>query len=333
VFEMANQQQQIPPQPLAPPPVVPALPPATPATVWALYSEERLQQFLEGLGLDFANANTKAAKVAMLAQIPGLTPSEALVAYQALPRPDQPKVELQLSKQASNETPERFLNRIRSYLQLVNATDTQAITIILNAAQPNVAEFVAEQFQAGTNTTAEMLTRLEERYTPNRYQYYDQFRQYKLTGTQSVREAGEELRRLYLGFQNLTATQAQPHEELITNAVVARLLEILPSSTATTMRQKLLDDEHMAWTDILQQADRLLPSTSKPAPSRRDKAFCKVHGYRGHTDAECQAQGNGPPQSKFGDRKPPVCYSCYQVGHTARDCPSHKKGNATTESA
>jgi hypothetical protein len=242
-------------------------------------------------------------------------------------------VELQLTKQASNETPERFLNRIRSYLQLVRATDTQAITIILNAAQPNVAEFVAEQFQAGTITTAEMLTHLEERYTPNRYQYYDQFRQYKLTGTQSAREAGEELRRLYLGFQNLSTTQAQPHEALITNAVVARLLEILPASTTATMRQKLLEDENMAWTDILQQADRLLPNTPKPTMARRDKAFCKIHGYRGHTDAECQAQGHGPPPGKSNDRKQPVCYSCYQVGHTARDCTSHKKGNDTTGSA
>jgi hypothetical protein len=287
---------------------------------------------VEGLGLDTTNAGTKAAKVAMLAQIPGLTPSEALVAYQALPRPDQPKVELQLTKQASNKTPERFLNRIRSYLQLVRATDTQAITIILNAAQPNVAEFVAEQFQAGTITAAEMLTRLEERYTPNRYQYYDQFRQYKLTGTQSAREAGEELRRLYLGFQNLSATQAQPHEAIITNAVVARLLEILPAPTATAMRQKLLEDDNMAWTDILQQADRLLPTTPKPTTTRRDKAFCKIHGYRGHTDAECQAQGKGPTQGQSSERKPPVCYSCYQVGHTARDCPSHKKGNDTTGS-
>ncbi|MCO5762072.1 MAG: SAP domain-containing protein, partial [Chromatiaceae bacterium] len=91
-----------------PSPAMAAQPPATtPAAIWNLYSDDQIQNMVRGQGFDMTNIVTKADMVAALALIPGLTPSNAIAAYNALPRDLQPKVTNTLDKQASNEPVDR----------------------------------------------------------------------------------------------------------------------------------------------------------------------------------------------------------------------------------
>jgi hypothetical protein len=317
----------------------------TSADVWLLYTEEHLHKFITALGLDATQATTKEDKAELLATLPNITPNEALqallahqqAAFQAAQAQHQPpttnEVKLQLTKQAANERPEDFIDRARTHFDLVEATDTQAITLLVNAALPPIAAFITQNYRTGTTTIEPMLQLISTRFAPNKYQYYDQFRRFRLTKGQSAQDAGNELRRLFLGFLNLPADQITTGEAVIKETVTAQLLDTLPPNTAATLRTELLRQPTMSWTDILKHADQLLQSTPHTTTSdkakSRNQLYCSIHGYAGHANADCQAQlghraNSSKPTPGTSNRpaQPPTCFSCGKEGHMATHCPT-----------
>jgi hypothetical protein len=309
----------------------------TAAAVWLLYTEERLDQFIAALGLDASQALDKQQKAATLAAIPDLTPTNALTAH--LAHQQGSKVDLQLAKQTATERPEAFIDRATIHFQLVGATDTEAVTLLVNAAQPNIASFLTQSIQAGTTTKAELLQLVLNRFAPNCYQYHHQFRSLKMAPGQTAQEAGNELRRLFLGFLGLNKDQQQTHEPVIRATVTAQLLDILPTPTAITIRTELLKEPGKPWEDILKLADQILqvsPKPHKPATfdvgqrTSRNQLHCSLHGYAGHADSNCNVQrlqreqahklnqARGPTSSFKG----PTCFTCGKEGHVATNCPS-----------
>jgi hypothetical protein len=307
----------------------------TPAAVWDAFTEAKLTQFCDAMGVDITNAHDKAAKVALLATLPGLAPHVALQAIAATPQRQPPtRIELQLVKQGSNERPDAFLERARTHFQLVQADDAQAITLLINAAQPSMAAFVAQQFAAGTNTIEAMFTALQTRFTPNRYQYHHLFHTYKMSKDQTAQEIGAELKRLYLGFLQLPAEiDLADHDIVITPTLTARLIQVLPTGIATTLRTETMKNTQMTWDEVLLLADQLLQGATKEAKNLdakqegRSRSHCSIHGYGNHTDAQCYQQQRTGRQ----DTSAP-CYQCQQIGHAARNCPLRKKGNDNTGS-
>lgn len=305
------------------------MPPTTPAAAWNLYTEQRLDAFIAALGLDTTGITTKQEKTVLLESVPGLTPNHALTAMMA---PNTNKVELQLAKQTTNEKPEAFIARAKAHFQLVAPTDTEAVTLLVNAAQPPIAAFITEAIHGGTTAKDEILKLVLSKFAPNVFQYYHQFTRFKLSAGQTAQEAGTELRRLFTGFLNIPATQLPDHEEVIRKTVSARLLDALPLTAATTLRTELLRKPNTTWDELLELADHVLQVHPNTGNTGRDKPHCKVHGYRGHTDDQCSRQ-QSKGQNASQNTGTPQCFKCYQYGHTARDCPAIKKqGNATTGS-
>lgn len=305
----------------------------TPAAIWDAFTEAKLTQFCEAMGVDITAAPNKAAKVAILATLPGVAPHVALQAIAAAPQRQPTRIELQLVKQGSNERPDAFLERARTHFQLVQADDAQAITLLINAAQPTMAAFVAQQFAAGINTMDAMFTALQTRFTPNRYQYYNLFHTYKMSKDQTAQEIGAELKRLYLGFLQLPAeVDLADHDVIITPTLTARLIQVLPASTAATLRTETMKNQQMQWDEILLLADQLLQGATKEARNTdvqhngRTRPYCSIHGHGSHTDAQCYQQRSDKQDSTT------QCFQCNQVGHAARNCPLRKKGNANTGS-
>jgi hypothetical protein len=307
------------------------MPPTTPAASWNLYTEQRLDAFIAALGLDTTGITTKQEKTILLEAVPGLTPNHALTAMMA---PTSNKVELQLTKQTATEKPEAFIARAKAHFQLVAPTDTEAVTLLVNAAQPPIAAFITETIHGGTTAKDEILKLVLSKFAPNVFQYYQQFTRFKLSAGQTAQEAGTELRRLFIGFLNMPAAQLTNNEEIIRKTVSARLLDALPLTAATTLRTELLRKPNTTWDELLELADHVLQVQPNTGNTSKAKPHCKIHGYRGHTDAQCsqqQYQGHGKDMSQHPGT--PQCFKCYQYGHTARDCPAAKKqGNATTGS-
>ncbi|MCO5760239.1 MAG: hypothetical protein NHG36_01830, partial [Chromatiaceae bacterium] len=317
----------------------------TPEAIWNLYSADQIQNMVRGQGFDMTNIITKADMVAALALIPGLTLSGAIAAYNAMPRDPQPKVTNTLDKQASNEPVDRFLARVRTHFELVPHSNDQAKNALLQASNEKLRDFLLAQFQDGVTDINVLLKRVEDKYTPNAFQYYDLFSSYKMPQGYTAQEAGTELRRLYIQFLGYTPAEVRDNEAIIAKALSGRLLQVLPQSVAAILRAELLDDPNKTWEAILTKANQLMPTatakTKTPAASSpRNSKYCSVHGYRGHTDAECYAQHGGHPnaqQPKGQQQKGPSgnqikCFSCYQYGHTARTCPASLKGNEGTGS-
>jgi hypothetical protein len=312
----------------------PTMPPTTLAAAWNLYTENRLDAFIKALGLDNSNANDKQAKCALLETVPGLTPNHALTAMMAHSQ-QGPRIELQLTKQSTTERADAFIARAKTHFQLVSASDNEAITLLVNAAQPPIAAFITENIQAGTTTKDEILRLVLGKFAPNSFQYYNQFSRFKLNPGQTAQEAGTELRRLYVHFLGYTKDQEVAHEDIIRRTVTARLLDALPLAAATTLRTELLREPAKTWDNILQLADHVLQvqpkstATSTSATGRRERTLCKVHGLCTHTDAQCYSQKGGSQQANADQ-----CFKCYQYGHAARDCPlaTKKPGNAGTGS-
>lgn len=319
-----------------------APPPATtPAAVWRLYNDAKIDQMVLGQGFNTDNLTTTADKIAALAQIPGLTPTDAINAYNALPKDRPPKVDVSLEKQASNEPNDQFLSRARLHFKLVQHTDAQAQSVLNNAAQPQLRAAIEAQLLDGVDRIETLLQRLEAKFTPNKYQYFDLFSAYKLPAGKTAQEAGTELRRLYIHFLGYAPDKVKANEETINHTLTGRLLQVLPRDTAALLRADLLEHPNKSWEEILAKADHLMPVTAdKPRPpNRRQSTFdpnkhCAVHGYKGHTDAECKAQhGDAAEKSTQGKQfKNIKCLACYKYGHVARDCPANKQGNDATGS-
>ncbi|MCO5760078.1 MAG: hypothetical protein NHG36_01020, partial [Chromatiaceae bacterium] len=303
---------------------------------------------VKGQGFDMTNLLTKDDKMAALALIPGLTPSDAIAAYHAMPRDAQPKVTSALDKQTNTEPVDRFLARVRTHFELVPHTNDQAKNALLQAANEKLRDYIHAQFQDGVTNIDVLLQRIEDKYTPNAFQYYDLFSSYKMPSGYTAQEAGTELRRLYIQFLGYTPADVRTHEQVITKTLAGRLLQVLPPAVAALLRAELLEDPAKAWDAILTKANQLMPATTaknkSPAnTSNRATKYCSIHGYRGHTDVECYAQNGGYPgnvqnkgqQSRDGkprDNSQVKCFTCYKYGHTARDCPAASKGNENTGS-
>ncbi|MCO5762840.1 MAG: hypothetical protein NHG36_15220 [Chromatiaceae bacterium] len=319
-----------------------APPPATtPAAIWQLYNDAKIDQMILGQGFDTTNLTTKAQKIAVLAQIPGLTPPDAITAYNALPKERPPKVDVSLEKQASNEPNDQFLSRARLHFKLVEHTNAQAQSVLNNAAQPQLRAAIEAQLLDGVDNIETLLKRLETKFTPNKFQYFDMFSSYKLPAGKTAQEAGTELRRLYILFLGYAPDKVRDNEETINQTLTGRLLQVLPRDTAALLRADLLDHPDKTWEEILAKADHLMPAAAdKPrTPSRRQitvdpTKHCSVHGYKGHTDAECKVQhGDAAEKQTPGKQHRNIkCLACYRYGHAARDCPSNQKGNDTTGS-
>jgi hypothetical protein len=311
---------------------------STATAVWLLYTEDRLDDFLAALGLDATTAQSKRDKADLLAAVPDLTPTGALTAH--LAHQQASRVELQLAKQGATERPEAFIQRAKTHFQLVRATDNEAVTLLVNAAQPNIASFLTQNIQAGTTARDDLLQLVLDRFAPNRYQYHQLFRAYKMSQAQTAQEAGNELRRLYQGFLSLPQDQLHLHEPVIRPTVTAQLLDILPPTTAAAIRTELLKQPDMLWDDILKLADQILqvsPKHTQPRQTNQDagtkaprnQLHCSIHGYAGHSDATCKVQkyqreqGAKPNQQYMhaAQGKVPICFACGKEGHIAPNCP------------
>jgi hypothetical protein len=318
----------------------------TPAETWLRFTEERLDAFLMALGVNITGLQDTQAKAEALAALPGVTPSIAINALIALPTPDnRPKVELHLTKQTSSEVSDAFLARARVHFNLVRATDQEAITLLINAAQPAIAAFITENYNAGITDKETMLKAVQDRFSPNRFQYHEMFRTYKPQASQSARDIGNELRRLYLGFLQFSEELATTHTIAITPALCAQLLQVLPTTTAALLRTEILRKPDMTWEQVLQLADQMrqIPPQSVSAPATRPKAkHCKIHNWGAHDDRECLTQrysnSTWPNSDKRRwnkeerNRSEFTCYVCGLNGHAARHCPKQQE-NPNTGSA
>jgi hypothetical protein len=209
----------------------------------------------------------------------------------------------------------------------------------VNAAQPNIAAFLTQNIQAGVTTKAALLKLVLDRFAPNKYQYHQQFRGLKMLPGQTAQEAGNELRRLFLGFLGLPKDQQLTHEPVVRDTITAQLLDILPAAAATTIRTELLKQPEKPWEDILKLADQILqvsPKPHKPAnfdvgpKTSRNQLHCSIHGYAGHADSNCNVQRyqrehtNKPNQARgpTSSFKGPTCFTCGKEGHVATNCPT-----------
>ncbi|MCO5762877.1 MAG: hypothetical protein NHG36_15415 [Chromatiaceae bacterium] len=335
-----SDDQHIPPLPSDNNDNMAATPPATtPADIWRMYSPAQINNMVAGQGFDMTHLITTDDKIAALARIPGLTPANAIAAFNAMPRDQQPKIVTTLDKQASSEPADQFLQRVRAHFDLIPHSNEQAINALLQAASDKLRTFIHAQRQDGVQDIGTMLTRLETKYTPNAYQYYDLYTAYKMPSGHTAQEAGTELRRLFIQFTGYTPAQVRTNEALITKVLAGRFLQVLPANVAAMLRTYLLENADRTWDEILDKANQLMPSNTTrqrtTAGTGRNNKYCSVHGYRGHSDAECYAQHGAPSDKSQTPKKatPVKCYACYKYGHTARDCPNQPStGNDNTGS-
>lgn len=353
-FDLMSEQDGQPPVQVAQPPIHVAQPSAgdpnvqqppqhfnTPATTWMLYNEDRLTSFITALGLDLPAGANKQTKADILAAISGLTPQGCQTAWEHDTRRSKPKIELQLTKQTAQERADAFVARARTHFQLITATDREATTLLINAALPSIAAFVTENVTAGVQSIDALLGLVQQRFAPNRFQFYEEFCRYRIPPNQSAKEAGNELRRLYLGYLQLTETEQELHAKIIGLALSAQFLAILPRHVSNILRTELLRQPETTWDQLQQLADQVLQgahfsskSTDTNSRQSNQQAFCSYHGYTGHSDQQCrrhqhrqrrsQSHSTASNQSTTGV----TCFTCGEPGHITPNCPTSSQGQA-----
>jgi hypothetical protein len=237
---------------------------------------------------------------------------------------------------------EAFLHRVKTHCGLVAANDQEAITMMINAAQPHIASFISNNYVLDVTTKDTIWELVKQRFAPTKFQYYEQFRNFKPQTSQSARDIGNELRRLYLGFLQLSADRVKICEDAIAPVLTAQLLEILPRQVAGVLRTKVLETPDITWEEILSTADNLRHLVVQKAPEQekqkqlyRSMLTCKIHGQVGHDDAHCRLQNRTPSLQKSTNTfplprnipAPFACYECGQHGHKAADCRNSKNAN------
>jgi hypothetical protein len=334
-IDTLTQQLQQQAAPVAPPQPG-GMPPPTPAAIWLLYDQDRLRSFMGALGLQQQPDMTSQAMATALENVPGLTPQQAQATLDASATRLQADLKLQLNKQAASERVDSFLDRARTHFRLIQANDAQATTLLVNAALPHVAGFISANVAAGVTTIARHMQLITERFAPTRFQLYDQFTAYRLEPNQTAQQAGNELRRLYLGYLQLPEQDIAQHEPVIGLALTARLIDVLPRHAASQLRTELLRNPGTSWDQVQQIADQILQGSQTRPPvstQRPEKHLCSVHGYCAHADADCRAkryhrQPSDQRQSTDQRRHQHFCFACGKPGHLAADCPAaNQQGN------
>lgn len=298
---------------------------------WSVFTIDRLKQVITDVGLLNTTNNTHQELCDLLDNIPSLTPA---FLFQPQAHTSSSFKETKLQAQSKTETLDQFLDRAQAFFDIMQVTPANQLAHLINAAQPEVAQFAAELYRAGTTTTAEIVKALQQRFGLSRFQFFEQFQQTKIRPTDTIEQVGAELKRLYLKYLQFTEADFLLHEKAITPALLAQLLKILPTTTATQLRQEMLRDASTKWADILKFADNLLsaqPLVNRPSRPRT----CSIHGQCSHDDRHCWQQkrsssSRDPTTVKDDSVDTPRCFKCNKKGHLANDCRSRSLDQSAT---
>jgi hypothetical protein len=301
--------------------------PPTPAATWLLFEPARLASFLEVLGMQRQDGMTHQTMADALATVPGLTPHRAQTTLDAANTRARPKVDMQLAKQTATERVDAFLARAKTHFQLVRASDAEATTMLVNAALPPIAAYIAENVATGVLTIEAHLRHIEQRFAPTRFQLYEQFARYRMTPRQTAHEVGNDLRRLLLGYLQLPDADIPGQTPTINLMLIARLIDVLPCPAANQLRTELLRHPGTTWDMVQDMADQICQGTNgggQASNTNQQQKHCSIHGYAGHSNADCRQQQRDKPQSPapIGQRRQAGCFTCGKPGHIAVDCPT-----------
>jgi hypothetical protein len=287
------------------------------------YEELCLAAFLAALGIQQTPNMAKQDMVDTLAAIPGLTPVHAQTTLEASNNRTHTKVEMHLVKQGATERVDAFLTRARTHFRLAQTTDIEATTLLINAALPPIAGYISENVAGGVTQVEEHLRLIQQRFAPTRFEMYDQFMRFRLGTNQTAHEAANELRRLYLGYLQMSDADQATQEPAIHLALIGRMIDILPQFAANQLRTEILRTPTTTWEQVTQLADQILQG-ARQRTSNKQRPYCSIHGYAGHTDTECKAQHHAKPnplQPRPNPNSGP-CFTCGKLGHIATDCPT-----------
>jgi hypothetical protein len=320
--QLTTLRTQLQAQAAAPPP-----PPPTPAATWLLFEPVRLAHFLEALGMQRQEGMTAQAMADALAAVPGLTPHRAQATLDAANTRARPKVDMQLAKQTVTERVDAFIARAKTHFQLVRATDAEATTMLVNAALPPIAAYIAENVATGVATIEAHLRYIEQRFAPTRFQLYEQFTKYRMGPRQTAHEVGNDLRRLLLGYLQLPDADIPVQTPTINLMLIARLIDVLPRAAANQLRTELLRHPNTTWDMVQDMADQICQGTNsgpQSANAGQQQKHCSIHGYAGHSNADCRQQQHDKQQlpNPASQRRQPTCFTCGRPGHVAADCPT-----------
>jgi hypothetical protein len=174
------------------------------------------------------------------------------------------------------------------------------------------------------STIARHIQLIQDRFSPTRFQLYEQFATYRIEPNQTAHQAGNELRRLYLGYLQLQDQDVTQFEPVIGPTLTARLIDALPRYVANHLRTELLRNPNTTWPQVQTLADQFLQGNQTKAPAatqHKEKQLCSIHGYCAHSDADCKTKQYR--RQPIGDtrRYPTTCFGCGKPGHQVANCP------------
>lgn len=248
--------------------------------------------------------------------LPGPAPPAAPLAAHAV---HQPKIEV--PKQVSNETSSQFFHRLDAFFLLHGIVDDhRKIAFLLSAAGPPIATFVSDHITAGVTIYADIQRSVLEAFEQSFLQYLQDFLNMKKRYTETYVEFGRRLRQAYLGYLRIQESAiTPPMEQLITKALIAQLMQLLPHTARLHIQNQLLINPDICWNAVLSTTDIFL--SANRMTSLVGQQTHSFHPRPHQPNIRPNHQGHNHPQGPVRRHDPPSCYSCGQRGHLAPNCP------------
>ena len=299
---------------------------------WTDLLDTALQQTIQRLHLDCPGAS-RQERQDFLVRL-GITPAMCLglpsAAAPAAPPPVRPQIQLQ--RQAADESTLAYLARAEAFLRTLGLPDGQAVLLLQNAGLPPVAEAISAHIGARPAITlGALLLALREEFQLPKSSAYRAIVAMRPGAAEPITAFGQRLLARYMEYVGRPATDFPGLESVLVHSLVPILADALPARPAQLLQQAF-DTGTRTWSDLCLHANAAMGAAraTGAAPVRANLPDqCRLHPRLRHTNAACRAQ-RATSANAVSDTVPPQTQTRRTTRFGRLWCDNHGHGGHAT---